>query len=648
MARKKLKRDEIVTEVRDRFARAQEHWNPIYSLCREDMNFSDPTDPKQWDEKDLQSRKNAEGGARPCLVFDQTQQFVRQVCNAARKNRPALNFLPVDDKSDPRLADVLKGLARQTEYESRADVAYIHALQQAVRGGIGFFRMVVEDQPGSEVKGQKCAKILRVADFESILCDPDYAEPDGSDMQWAIVHDTIGREAFKRKWPDAAEVSFDGADGWGTKDSIRIVEYLKLAEVEGKKVIEWRTMNGEEVLEETTIPCSHVPVFPVVGNEEWEKGKRRIAGAVRLAKDPQRSYNYERNAGFEAVALAPKAPWLAAAEAIEGYEEHWKQANRGNLAYLPWNSLDDSGQATIPAPSRIAPAQMVSGWADLAERSKADIQASLGHYEASAGANPNSQSGRAVIALQEKADIGTYHYIDNLAHAIAHCGRVLTEIWPAIYDQAQVIRIIGEDDEPSFVRVDPTLPRPYAEQPGQSGHEIIINPGIGRYDVRAVVGPAYSTRQAEAAAEIGELVNGNPQLMALLGDVWVKMRNVPDADKISRRLQALLPPEVRAQEQGEQQLPPQVVQVLQQAQQEIQQLQQALQEAQSGMALKQFEAQVQTKIESEREMTKRYIAELNADAAQDREELKGLVQLLIQQMQPPPQLAQEVFQDMSE
>jgi hypothetical protein len=68
-------------------------------------------------------------------------------------------------------------------------------------------------------------------------------------------------------------------------------------------------------------------------------------------------------------------------------------------------------------------------------------------YQASIGNNPNQQSGRAVMALQDKADIGTFHYIDNLALTISHCGRVLTQVWPVIYDQAQVIRIIGEDTE---------------------------------------------------------------------------------------------------------------------------------------------------------------------------------------------------------
>ena len=42
------------------------------------------------------------------------------------------------------------------------------------------------------------------------------------------------------------------------------------------------------------------------------------------------------------------------------------------------------------------------------------------------------------------------------------------------------------------------------------------------------------------------------------------------------------------------------------------------------------------------------IAAVQADAAHDREELKGLVSMLLQKMTPPPQLAAEVSEDMGE
>lgn len=679
------KRDKIIEEARSRYEYAAEAWAPIFAEMAEDLRFSDPTQLKQWPEK---IKRERELDGRPCLTFDQIGQYVRQIINQARRNKPSLKFLPVDDQSDPELSDVLQGLARQTEYESKAEVAYITALDHATRGGLGFFRLITEEKQGGEVIGQQCAKIMRVVDPKSVKVDPDFTEPDGSDAGWGFVEETYTKERFKKLWPKATVVDWDSA-GWYGKDHVRVCEYFRLVDTttnyinaNGKdytedeywqaaqadpmmapgipnpkteKRCEWFKLSGEDILEKSEFPAEYVPIFPVLGNEEWENGKRRLGGIVRPVRDSQVAYNFERNGEIEAVAIGPKAPWVAPAEAIEGYEAQWKNANKGNVSVLPYNGLDEQGNP-IAAPTRINPAGVAAGWVTLAERSKADIQAGMGMFSASVGNNPNNQSGRAVLALQDKAEIGSFHYIDNLALSISHMGRVLTQVWPRIYDQAQIVRILGEDDETDFVQVDPKQQRGYQKQQTQDGREVVtINPGAGRYDARAIVGPAYATRQTEAAAEISELVNGNPQMLAMLGDVWVKMRNFPEADKISKRFKAMLPPEVQAAEkEGEQaaEIPPEIEQAMQQAGEEIQALRQALQQAQQEMQSNaQSDAmkyQSVAQIEAMRQDTAIQIAEMNNDRARDVEELKGMVQMLLQQMQPPPQLADNVAQDLQQ
>jgi hypothetical protein len=671
MARKKqpVTRDAVVEEARKRFDYAVEVWTPIYARCTEDMRFSDPTDPQQWPEAAKRERTTAAGGARPTLVFDQTQQHVRQVINTARRNKPAMTFLPVDDDSDIQLAEVLQGLARQTEYDSRAVVAYITGLNQATRGGIGYFRLVLEEIKGHAVKGQLCAKIKRVVDFRSVWPDPDFTEPDGSDMGWGFVEDQMARDTFERKYPKARIDSTD-AKGWFSDKHVRIVECYRLIEKDGKTVCEHFKMSGEEILidadgneERSEFPGEFVPIFPVLGNEEWDEGKRRLSGCIRLARDAQITYNYERNSEFEAVAVGPKAPWAGPADAFEPYKQFWDQANKGNLAYLPYATIDENGNPIPFKPERVQPAGIATGWTQLSQRSKQDIQAALGGFESGVGNNPNDQSGRAVLALQDRQDVGTYHYVDNLALSIAHCGRVLTQVWPVIYDQAQVLRIIGEDDDPSFVQVDPKQKTGYAERKDLNGKKVVsINPGVGKYDVRAVVGPAFQTRQAETAAELGEFINGNPQMLSLLGDVLVKARNYPDAEKLAKRFQLMLPPQIQQAEQSEedqQQIPPQVMAALQQAQQEIQGLRQALQESQSGMATKQMEVQGKLQQTAMSEQSKQQLAQmqiesteriaaLNADVKRDMGELAGAIQLMAKKLEVPLSLGQEVEEDLGE
>jgi len=95
--------------------------------------FSNPADPKQWDGDALQIRKG-----RPCLTFDRTNQFIAQVVNQARQNKPSIKVHPVDDNGDTETAAVIDGLIRNIEYTSHADIAYDTAAEHMVEGGRGW------------------------------------------------------------------------------------------------------------------------------------------------------------------------------------------------------------------------------------------------------------------------------------------------------------------------------------------------------------------------------------------------------------------------------------------------------------------------------------------------------------------------------
>jgi hypothetical protein len=66
------------------------------------------------------------------------------------------------------------------------------------------------------------------------------------------------------------------------------------------------------------------------------------------------------------------------------------------------------------------------------------------------------------------------------------------------------------------------------------------------------------------------------------------------------------------------------------------------------VAVKQMETDSRERIAAASEETKRYVADLSADVKQDVAELNGLVQLLLQKMQPPPALAGAVAEDLNE
>jgi hypothetical protein len=179
-----------------------------------------------------------------------------------------------------------------------------------------------------------------------------------------------------------------------------------------------------------------------------------------------------------------------------------------------------------------------------------DIKSATGQYNASLGMTSNERSGKAILARQREGDIGTYHYVDNLARAIRHIGRQLVDLIPKIYDTERIARIIGEDGEPSTVRMNPMQEEPVKRIVDQEGVliEKIYNPGVGKYDVRVITGPGYATKRQEALESMAQLLQGNPQLWQVAGDLFVKNMDWPGAQDLAKRFKKTIDPKVLADE----------------------------------------------------------------------------------------------------
>jgi hypothetical protein len=259
----------------------------------------------------------------------------------------------------------------------------------------------------------------------------------------------------------------------------------------------------------------------VCGNEIDIEGKVSRSGIIRPAKDPARLYNYSRSAFAERVALTPRAPWLAAEGQVEDYEGEWNTANTENHSVLRYRPTALNGQP-VPPPSRINPTDIPAGFAQDMQISEHDIQGAIGMYNSSLGAPSNERSGKAILARQREGDVGTFHYHDNQNRGIRYCGRVLVDLIPKIYDSSRVIRILGYDGKPGEAQIDPNMPK--ASQ--ILGAKSIYNLGVGTYDVTISTGPSYTTLRQEASEAMGRVIETNPALMPIIGDLLFKITHL--------------------------------------------------------------------------------------------------------------------------
>ena len=247
------------------------------------------------------------------------------------------------------------------------------------------------------------------------------------------------------------------------------------------------------------------------------------------------------------LALAPKAPFIGYGGQFEGYENQWKTANTQNWPYLEVNpDVTDGSGSVLPLPQRAMPPMAQTGLIQAKMGASEDIKASTGQYNASLGMTSNERSGRAILARQREGDVGTYHYVDNLARAVRYVTRQLVDLIPKIYDTQRIARIIGEDGETRMAKIDPTQPEPVRKIVNEQGIvlEKVYNPSVGKYDVVVTTGPNYATKRQEAMESMGQVLQGNPQLWGVAGDLVVKNMDWPGAQELAKRLAKTIDPKL--------------------------------------------------------------------------------------------------------
>jgi hypothetical protein len=223
-------------------------------------------------------------------------------------------------------------------------------------------------------------------------------------------------------------------------------------------------------------------------------------------------------------------------------------------------------------------------------------------HKANLGQQGNETSGRAIKERQQEGDTANFHYIDNLTRGIEQLGRVVVDMIPRIYDTKRQARILGDDGKQDFVEINPDMPQ--AVQRDQRTRKVVaINPNVGAYDVRVKAGPSFASVREQAAQQIVDLTQGNPQLAQAFAPLLMKLQDLPDSEKAYKVALSLLPPPVQQayeDDEGEE-VPPQAQAAMQQMQQQIQELQQALQEAAQAAEGKDAELEIeQYKAETDR------------------------------------------------
>jgi len=151
----------------------------------------------QWPD-DIRREREAdiENGPRPCLTIDKINQYIVQVVNDVRQGKPGINVRPQDDAADIQTAKILKGLIRNIEDQSKADIAYATAIENAAKMGLGFFRVLAEYTAPDSFDQELFIKALPNT-FAVYL--GHHVMPDGSDAEEGWIVESMAVGDFKEK-----------------------------------------------------------------------------------------------------------------------------------------------------------------------------------------------------------------------------------------------------------------------------------------------------------------------------------------------------------------------------------------------------------------------------------------------------------------
>jgi hypothetical protein len=634
---------------------------------------------KQWPDYAITTR----GMERPQLTINELDAYIRQVTNSQRQQRPRGKVQPVDDFADTKIAKVIEGIIRHVWANSDADHAVDTAFDWSATIGWGYMRArrdyIAPDSFNQDI-------FIDVVDNPfSVYADPDSNLPDGSDMTKCLVTDLIKRESFKMLYPGAQLDGFseqgtgDSIPDWFTDKEIRLAEYFYIDRKPAKLVrlsdgssmwadempaayllnragieisatrdslrnaVKWQKQTGSEILEERDIPGRWIPVIPVYWTSVIIDNKRLRQGMVRPGKDPQRIVNFWKTAVTELIALAPKAKWVIGERALEGHENEFAAANRSPNPVLSYRDIDDNGQP-IDRPERMQPEPPPSGAIAAAQLSSQDLQRVMGIHDPETN-QTEPKSGRAIRAEQGQGEMSNAHGYDNLTRSIKHCMRIILGWIPSTYDTQRAQRIIGADGRDAMVTLNEKQPG-QDETTGEAITKVLNDVTVGTYDVVMEVGPGYETKRQEGVDSMLRLLDTplGEEVGKVGGDILVREMDFNGADVLADRMAAANP---LAQVDESSEIPVQ-------AQMQIQSLQQKLQQATGIIQQQALEIKYRTGIEQmkqtgetqrahlaatvkahdslERSATMAHDTTTRGITAQNVEEIKGIVQLLVKHL----------------
>ena len=570
-----LQNQKFMEDARERFRMAVNASDRQRNEMRDDLRFYAGI---QWDES-IRAVRDQQG--RPCLTINRIPGFVSHVTNNMRQQRPAIAIDPIADGADEEIAEVRQGLMRHIEVNSQSDLAGDKAFENMCIMGLGYVRIIDGWADPRSVTDQELY-IEWLPNIFNVFEDPAATKADWSDGKYKFIVEDITLIEFRRRFgkdkspASLSEFTALGADQpyWMLGDKIRIAEYFHIEEdddilyelndgtgvydselenddprvlqlkiVDGeyvyrnakRKRVMWTLLYGLGILRQREWKGKYIPVIPFIGSQTELEGERIVAGMVRHARESQRMFNYAYSCLVEAIALAPRAPWIAEAGSVEEFLDQFRNANTDPQAVLMYRQRSVDGTPVAP-PRREVSETPIQSLVEALKLADENLKSIFRIFDASLGQKGPQESGIAINSRKIESDLATYDWIDNYTHGLKFLGIVLDDLLQYYYNRpGRIIQILQEDLQR----------KPITMNQASDGQDAVYDLSKGKFAITVSTEPSFATRRQEAAKSMVDMAKVYPPLMQSCGPMIIRQMDWPGKDAIAAQLEKTLPADLR-------------------------------------------------------------------------------------------------------
>lgn len=446
-----------------------------------------------------------------------------------------------------------------------------------------------------------------------------------------------------------------------------------------QKVIKWAKIDAMQIFEEDDWEGPDMPIVKVVGEElQPFDNERRVEGMVRPARDAQQGYNAMVSKWVEMVGLSPIPPFQIPEENIEPYGNWYQLANTRTLPYLPFISYSADGLRQLPIPTRTNVTTDVQAIAMSVQMFDEAVKSTtmVPSVQLGKATDAHLKSGKAIDSLKEQGELGTSHLLDNLRRSIRYEGQIINNLLYPIYGRpGRLARMLTGENEPKIVRIGGPN-----GQPNQSSSAGAVPPAVGsattattsqppvamagmgttgtasaspktytltkdaNFNVIVKVTRNSDSRREEESTFIGNLLQQNPEMMAIFGDLFFRNQDGPGHEEMADRAEVMLDPKIQQMRQSKNQgtpIPPEV-------QAQMAQLKKQLDDAHGVMQQAQNELKLKTESHQREQDTKIKLAQMAHDQAIEIQKMKDATAIRVAELGAKKDLVSETYEDQEE